>query len=290
MASLNKGKAGGRLDRVRKATGSSAKSGKLAGLISFGQSQQINALQGKSNLSDSKIHALEDSLQKQKEALSNVVALATKRQEDAMFRLDAFESQTGDVEKRQKELAQALDDNFSAMSRDFERLRNTLEDHRYTWDAEGATNRKAIENMKLDSEEQHQASRMNIQQVQVQCQDMQDTLQALKADIADARLHGGKLHTTKLPKSLQTDQDLTEATCPAAGIPTPGEATNAPDYIKRPPKAIRRFLRQFDRHQDAYDNQKPMNEEDFLWGFMGNCTPWWPNSCKKRLLSAALNT
>lgn len=51
------------------------------------------------------------------------------------------------------------------------------------------------------------------------------------------------------------------------------ETKRVPSYIKHPPKAIRRFLRQFDRHQDAYNGKKPVNEEDFLWGFLGQLHP-----------------
>ncbi|KAK8056775.1 hypothetical protein PG993_002002 [Apiospora rasikravindrae] len=203
MASSSKGRTTGRLDRVRKATGSAVKSGRLPDLISVGQSQQINALQGRSNLTDSKIHALEHSPQKQQETLCGMVALATKRQEDAVSRMKSFEGQTGEVEERQKLLAQTLDDSFAAMSRDFEQLRSTMENDHCTWEAERATYQQAMEDMKLESE----ANRMNTQQLQDQCHGMHDMLQAIKVDIADARLQG-MLRVTKLFESLKTDQDL----------------------------------------------------------------------------------
>ncbi|KAK7951940.1 uncharacterized protein PG986_007668 [Apiospora aurea] len=266
MASSTRGKTAGRLDRVRKATGSAAKSVRLPGLVSVGQSQQINALQGRSNLTDSKIHALEDSLQKQQQALNGMVNLATRRQEDIVSRMKSFESQAGQVEERQKALAQTLDDSFAAMSRDFEHLRSTIVNDRCIWDAERVKYQIDLEGVKQELD----TNRMNMQQLEVRCQGMRDTLQAIEAE---RRLYG-KLRITKLFGILQTDQPLTEATFPLTVTPTPGEATtNAPDHFKHPSKAIRRFLRQFDRYQDAYGKRKPHSEEDFLWGFLGLLHP-----------------
>lgn len=224
-------------------------------------------------MTDVKVKLLENSLRKQNDTISDMIALATTRQEDAVSRLQGFESQTEEVEKRQTVLAQTLDDNFAAISRDLEHFRITLEDYRCNWDKEGMTYRNAMESMKLDSEEQHKTNRDNIQRVQAQCRDMYDTIQSLKADIEDATIHGGKIRITKPSESLQTDQNLAEAIIPAAALPTPEEIKHVPEYIKHPPKAIRRFLRQFDRHQDAYNAKKPLNEEDFLWGFLGQLHP-----------------
>ncbi|KAK8139884.1 hypothetical protein PG984_001007 [Apiospora sp. TS-2023a] len=267
MAPSNKVAVTPRVEKVRKATGHSTKSAKLPSLVSVGQSQQINALKGKSNLTDAKVKLLENSLRKQIETISDMIALATTRQEDYTSRLQGFEIRTGEVEKRQKVLAQTLDHNFAAISRDLDHIRSTFEDYRCTWDKEGLAYRKTLESMKLDSEEHHRTNRENIQQVQAQYCDMHDTIQSLKADIADGTIRGGKRVTTKPSESLQTDQRHTE------GVPTPEETKHVPEYIKHPPKAIRRFLRQFDRHQDAYNAKKPLNEEDFLWGFLGQLHP-----------------
>lgn len=192
MAPPSKVTATARVEKVRRATGHRTKSAKLPNLLSVGQSQQITALKGKSNLTDAKIKVLENSLRAQNETLSDMMALATTRQKDAVSKLQAFETQTGEVEKRQKILAQTLDDNFAAISRDLEQFRSTFEDYRCAWDKEGMAYRKAMESMKLGSEEQHKTNQENIQQVQTQYRDMCDTIQSLKEDVANGKIRAAK--------------------------------------------------------------------------------------------------
>ncbi|KAK8019570.1 hypothetical protein PG990_004708 [Apiospora arundinis] len=242
MPPLPRGGAMTRLEQVRLATGDPEKSSFLPALVSWGQSRSIEALDGKLKQTDSDVQSFGVSLQELRDAFDKAVSLVTKRQDDAVSKMDELGSRLAESEKRYGVLAEAEDNHCLAISRELEHCKTRLDGCCSAQEATGVAYQKDIAQFKLELQENNEALRNDLALLAKQYQEARDAEHVSRAGIASSGLY----HLAPEPTNPRSSRES---------------------------KAIRRFRKDKDRYQRAMERGTPVNEENFMWGLIGLLHP-----------------
>jgi len=199
MPRLPQGEAAARLEQVRLATGDAEKSDMFLPLVALGQSRQLKVLDDKAKHVDFDVQSLKRSRQEFQEALDKSVSSMTKREEDAMSKIDQIQAQVEESIKRQK----VTDTKYLEISRDQEDMKTRLDTYNHTLDARDKVYHKAMAQVKVEVKHEYEVVRGKLAQLHKQLQGIQDAYQTFTAEQTNARLQIGRLRTRSYPKACK---------------------------------------------------------------------------------------